>query len=875
MDRINPIIESLDEHRFQVIFGQGSRDIFLTPNLVEVDILHALALQLKGYGYRRIVFIQPDRPFLFLDDESKQLSGSILFDGSAGLISSDVSPFLQSGPLGNKVLLQGDPSSIVPTSPSIGDTHSIRLLDVLFSEPSPYPTVLVFDNAESLFNMYEDQRTLSGVISKWAKLPSTNANRCVFIFSANDYSELNEVARQLPVPEIRSLILTDSKTKLPGRAVCQIQSPGSDEIHRLLLKVQRETLARIPEGEFESIIRTLSSENQLLSVWYNRLKRMPEVTCSALHRNGFLSSYMGDPRPAMERLDELVGLEEIKRRIKELSGWIIMRRKRKPSNNQPVALHMVFSGNPGTGKTTVARLIGELFRELGILQKGHLVEVKASDLVADHVGGTSIKSNQVIDQALDGVLFIDEAYALGEDDRGGFGREAMEAILTRMEDHRDRLVVILAGYTAKIDHLLRSNPGLARRFPAENRFHFPDYSPEQLKKILYNILKERNLDVNRQMALMLDVLVTAMAERHGLNFGNAGEMRNLADSLERRCLSRLFETGVDKAVLQPEDISDEYRAYLSEELPPIEEVLEDFDRLVGLDEIKAFFKRQHARITYDRLLDEKNGGKRRRTHLQNLVFVGNPGTGKTTVARLAARLYRSLGMLRKGHLVEASMPDLIAGYVGQTTSKVMEKVLEALDGVLFIDEAYALVRNSSLFSGSYGQEAIDTLVKAIEDHKDHLVVILAGYPREMEVLLHSNPGLRSRFPTTLEFQDFTHDQLLELLDLKLEEDGLVMPEEVKEQFIYMLEQTREADPTGFGNARELINSYESAKDRLAERIVGSQKLSLAKTSTPPIDQNVFTMADVIGEGYTVVVESSEETKAPANRRLKPWVLSKR
>lgn len=218
------------------------------------------------------------------------------------------------------------------------------------------------------------------------------------------------------------------------------------------------------------------------------------------------------------------------------------------------------------------------------------------------------------------------------------------------------------------------------------------------------------------------------------------------------------------------------------------------------------------------------------------------------------------------------MPDMIAGYVGQTTEKVKQKVNEALDGVLFIDEAYALVRNSSLFTASYGQEAVDTLVKAIEDHKHRLVVILAGYPKEMEVLLKSNPGLKSRFAPPLHFHDFTTENMLDLLERISNDDGLSMPEEVKETFINILVSKQSEDPTSFGNARDLIANYELAKDHLAMRIIETIGNKAGKQAQLPPEANQFILSDVTRDGYTVVVESPADAPINKNRRMKSWVI---
>src|SRR5207342_1352881 len=185
------------------------------------------------------------------------------------------------------------------------------------------------------------------------------------------------------------------------------------------------------------------------------------------------------------------------------------------------------------------------------------------------------------------------------------------------------------------------------------------------------------------------------------------------------------------------------------------ELLAELDELIGLTAVKAEIHRQVAVLRVETL--RSKAGLKSPTITRHLVFDGNPGTGKTTVARLVGGIYRALGLLSKGQLVEVDRSELVAGYLGQTAVKTAEVVSSAIGGVLFIDEAY------SLTGDQYGEEAVDTLVKEMEDHRDDLVVIVAGYPAPMEVFVAANPGLASRFRTTITFDDYTDDELVQIL----------------------------------------------------------------------------------------------------------------
>ena len=202
----------------------------------------------------------------------------------------------------------------------------------------------------------------------------------------------------------------------------------------------------------------------------------------------------------------------------------------------------------------------------------------------------------------------------------------------------------------------------------------------------------------------------------------------------------------------------------------------------------------------------------------HMVFTGNPGTGKTTVARLVAKIYKQLGFLSKGQLIETDRSGLVAGYVGQTAGKVTEVVNSALGGILFIDEAYALARKG--MENDFGREAIDTLVKLMEDHRDDLVVIVAGYTDEMHDFLTSNPGLISRFNKYIDFPDYTDEELMQILEMNAGRQGYVVDEEAKQVVRDMLAAMTLGDRLDFGNARGMRNTLEKLVQEQANRIAG-------------------------------------------------------
>jgi hypothetical protein len=242
----------------------------------------------------------------------------------------------------------------------------------------------------------------------------------------------------------------------------------------------------------------------------------------------------------LRELDELVGIVEVKRKIREVANVARLQQMRAAQGLPTIATsyHAVFTGNPGTGKTTVARLLGRIYRALGVLRKGHLVECDRAALVGEYVGQTAPKTNAVIDSALDGILFIDEAYSLAKE-REDFGREAIETLLKRMEDNRDRLIVVVAGYPREMERFIHSNPGLRSRF---NRFiEFPDYTPLELCRIVALICRRNGLHLSPDLKERLIALFHALHAGRDAHFGNARLVRNCFEGMVTAQASRLVE----------------------------------------------------------------------------------------------------------------------------------------------------------------------------------------------------------------------------------------------------------------------------------------------------------------------------------------------
>lgn len=266
----------------------------------------------------------------------------------------------------------------------------------------------------------------------------------------------------------------------------------------------------------------------------------------------------------LEEIENLVGLENVKKLIFEIQAYIEIQRKRKEENlaTDPLVLHMIFKGNPGTGKTTVARCIARLFKELDVLKKGHVIEIERADLVGEYIGHTALKTREQIQRALGGVLFIDEAYSLARGGEKDFGKEAIDCLVKAMEDYKDELILILAGYKREMEWFLQTNPGLRSRFPIH--INFPDYTINELYEIAELMLQKRQYKLTAEAKNLLKYTLQQRVLIGHEHSGNARMVRNLIEKAIRLQAVRLVENNLisrdDLILITSDDIKEASQA---------------------------------------------------------------------------------------------------------------------------------------------------------------------------------------------------------------------------------------------------------------------------------------------------------------------------
>lgn len=473
----------------------------------------------------------------------------------------------------------------------------------------------------------------------------------------------------------------------------------------------------------------------------------------------------GEPNTAddddpMSKIRQLTGLSKVKQQAQNFVDKVEYNEKLKAQGHagHSSTMHSFFLGNPGTGKTTVARLLGETLFKAGALERSVFIEVSRKDLVSTSIGGSAKLVADVVEKALGGVLFIDEAYTLFQKNNNEFAQEAVDELIALMENHRDSLMVILAGYTDRMQDLLSMNVGFESR--VRNVFNFEDYTPEELTQIGYSNLERSGFKVDRDLYQR----ALTIAYQRDTDRSNGRWARNFNDQLIDTAGPRKLKAGdtelEDLTRITKEDLDSAVGGSAREKAANVKALLAELDGMIGLDSVKTWAHDLVGRVEVNEQLREAGKDVSRPSY--HMTFTGNPGTGKTTVADIVAGLFYNLGILAKPTVKTVTRSDLVGAVIGATEEKTERVLKEAMGGVLFVDEAYQLTPEGAS-ENDFGKQAVETLLVPLEKYRDKFVTIFAGYTENMDKFLQTNPGLKSRVPEGIEFPDYTPEQVAEIV----------------------------------------------------------------------------------------------------------------
>ena len=517
---------------------------------------------------------------------------------------------------------------------------------------------------------------------------------------------------------------------------------------------------------------------------------------------------------ALTELENKVGLESIKNMMAQMSARIDLDRERGVKVEQQ-QMNMRFDGNPGTGKTTVARIYGDFLKEKGVLGRESIFkETNGAKLISDGVD----KLKKLIEEEMNvgGILFVDEAYQLNPK-TNPMGGQILDYLLPEMENRRGTLVVVIAGYSKPMDDLMAFNEGLPSRFP--ERMIFDDYTEFELLQILMDLLRDGSGSWKLADEKHARIAARRLARQSGTTgFGNARAVRNLLDLAKKRQASRVLEER------QQGGSPDIFLIQRSDLLGPANldigkcQALSKLQSMRGLQKVKQAVQQLINLVQMNSELEELE--KKVRDVNLNKVFVGNPGTGKTTVAKFYAEILNALGLLSKGEVIVKNPQDFTGEHLGQSEAKT-KAILDSAKGcVLVIDEAYGLYGGKNT-TDPYKIAVVDIIVAEVQGVPgDDRCVLLLGYKKEMEEMMrNTNPGLARRFnlQEAFYFEDYSDEDLLSILMEKVHQLDMEIDVDTALEAVKVLAEQRRTD-LHFGNGGAIENLLSSAKERMMTRL---------------------------------------------------------
>lgn len=808
-------------HLISGIYGSCVDDIFIDSDLGKYDPMQAFFLSFKKQGYR-VVFYSTDSDYNFYSYSEDDLADFYELTQRHEALSSKRHIAQIDSPFGNSRragMRKGTENPI----PMVSHYEQIQIVNACNSRFAYYriramvdpfdvivkyarnhkniPTVVVFPNA--LTDTYENVGKILKQLDNLKRDYDTQklSIKLVAYYNSPEIKGLFDGNEQelFRSDFIKKALLgsdDENQASLSSSGLYCLQGPLIDEFRNLLNRKRlldgvNNTFCPITFDRLSILLSQKVNENKKnLKFNYERISSYESINAEKFKE---MINTM-DTQNSFDRLRAMSGIDDL---LKKFECYISDYRNSLEPGSPRFRPHMVFLGNPGTGKTTVAKCFADVLREEGLLNRGHLIVANVADMEGQYIGETRIKTQALCERARGGILFIDEAYGLMDNgphgDRNGYGKEAIEVLIQFMENETDSLV-ILAGYKDEVENLIKNgNVGFKSRIQRDYFFHFKDYEPDALYHIFSLQLKGRQ--TSDEFNVIIRRLISTMYSRRNSNWGNAREMENLASSILN---ANRIRTNDRTSLLEVDDIPKECMKLITHDSDALDRIKDRINQMIGLKDVKmklqallqtAMGKRIEADFTKNSEIEKEE---------LNFIFMGNPGTGKTTVARMMGEILSEAGILEDSDVVQYKVGDIVQAEVGGT-AKTIDRMFKDNSGkVIFIDEAYELA--------TQGKEAITPITDNLFDerYRGNQAFILAGYTNDMQVLLSQNRGLRSRFTHVWVFEDYSDEELWIIFRNNVNDLKKSFTDEElchKLALHWFAQIRRDTRPEEFGNAR--------------------------------------------------------------------------